>query len=397
MADFRLAARALLAAVIVPAVGAVVVPSVPGNLPVGVVAVPMTRNAQQDAYYAEFQVGTPPQKELLKVDTGSPRYSFLNPRNPVCARDGQPCRTYGHDFQDDLMAVGRGDYLSDTLVLGGVTMKDMYFGYTSGYSFPSHMIGEIQTILGMSLECGAVGTTCAGKGPYFLPELKNASIINRMSASFYFGPDDADVPNAQMILGGAYDKAKLEGELFTVNMVDPYSSLANSQTNSVNVTALQVVLDGKQTTRETYGEKGVGVPVLLDSGVARWYLPQSIFDIVFHALGGSKEAAPGMAYQVIDCMYRDPNHATGYVAVEFGTAGTIKVPLHSLVTKFADGTCGSFIVPRDDVVSIFGDPFLRGTYIIYDQENWTVSMGQIKYTQEQNIVAFPQGGFKAKP
>lgn len=65
------------------------------ELPAGVVAVPLIRNFELDAYYAEFGVGTPSQKEYLKVDTGSPRYSFLDPRNPVCSRTSQPCRTFG--------------------------------------------------------------------------------------------------------------------------------------------------------------------------------------------------------------------------------------------------------------------------------------------------------------
>lgn len=65
------------------------------ELPAGVVAVPMIRNEKLDAYLAEFGVGTPPQKEYLKVDTGSPRYSFLDARNSVCARPSKPCSTYG--------------------------------------------------------------------------------------------------------------------------------------------------------------------------------------------------------------------------------------------------------------------------------------------------------------
>lgn len=65
------------------------------QLPSGVIAVPLTRNEGLTAYFAELHVGTPPQKQLLKIDTGSPRYSFLDPRNPVCEREGDPCVRYG--------------------------------------------------------------------------------------------------------------------------------------------------------------------------------------------------------------------------------------------------------------------------------------------------------------
>lgn len=229
-----------------------------------------------------------------------------------------------------------------------------------------------------------------------LPQLKNASIIDRMSTSIYLGRDDSEVPNAQMLIGGAYDKAKVEGEMFTVDMVDPHDlQLANGQTNSVNVTAIEVVLDGGNRTAETYGEKDVGSPVLLDTGIAAWYMTETIFAAVYHGLGGQGDVPGGTRYVPVDCVYRDSDHTKSYVSVEFGTAGTVKIPLSSLVSEFSDGTCGSFIAARGDVLSSMGDPFLRGVYSIFDQENWTITMGQVKHAEEEDIVQIPEGGFKA--
>jgi hypothetical protein len=361
------------------------------------------------AYYAEFGVGTPPQKEYLKVDTGSPRYSFLDPRNSVCTRTSQPCSTFGTFdnltsstchyegpwFQDALVSHGGGDFLNDTLVLGGVTMPDMYFGYTSRYGFPERVQAPVATILGLSLDCSIAGPDCTWKGPYLLPQMKNASIINTMATSIYLGPDEVNVTNAKMLIGGAYDEAKVDGELFTVDMVDPHDvNLSGSQTNNVNVTAMEVVLDGGNRTHETYGEENIGVPVLIDTGIASWYLTDKIFPAVYHGLGGRGEPDTSKRIQPIDCLYRDPQHAKGHISVEFGTAGKVEIPLYSLVSKFADGTCGAFIQPRGDVVSTIGDPFLRGVYTIFDQENLTISFGKVKHTAEERIVPFPKGGFK---
>jgi hypothetical protein len=53
-----------------------------------------------------------------------------------------------------LGSVGSGDYLSDTVSLGGVSVKDLYFGYTSGYSFPDKARGDMYTILGKSPQAG---------------------------------------------------------------------------------------------------------------------------------------------------------------------------------------------------------------------------------------------------
>lgn len=87
MPDSNLVSRAILAALALPAVSA--------ELPPGAIAVPMIRGADLGAYFAEFQVGTPPQKEWLKVDTGSPRFSFLDSRNQECVLDPNACSTYG--------------------------------------------------------------------------------------------------------------------------------------------------------------------------------------------------------------------------------------------------------------------------------------------------------------
>ncbi|WZH44164.1 aspartic peptidase domain-containing protein [Fusarium acuminatum] len=379
--------------------------------PAGVISVPLSRDDGLTAYFAKLQVGTPPQTEYLKIDTGSPRYSFMDPRNEVCQRTGKPCKEYGTfnnktsstsqyegvGFADALGYVGMGDYLSDTVVLGGVSVKDMYFGYTSRYSFPDKLSGNVYTILGLSLECGYAGPKCTDRvSAYALPELKNASKINHMATSIYLGPDDKKASNAKMLIGGAYDKAKVDGDLITVPMVDPFdNNLTGGQTNSVNVTSIDVFLsNGNQHITETYGDKNVGVPVLLDTGVASWYLTDKTMAPIYRAFGIAEEPPFGQQYFIVDCKYGNPKRSDGYISVEFGAHGKIKVPFHGLVSKFPDGTCGVFAASRGDTVAIFGDPFLRNVYSIFDQENFSISMGKVKHTAEENIVPIPKGGFK---
>jgi hypothetical protein len=69
--------------------------SAASTVPNGAILVPMIRDEGGSAYYAEVQVGTPPQTIWLKVDTGSPTYSFIDSRNDVCLRPTEPCKTYG--------------------------------------------------------------------------------------------------------------------------------------------------------------------------------------------------------------------------------------------------------------------------------------------------------------
>jgi hypothetical protein len=254
-------------------------------------------------------------------------------------------------------------------------------------------------LTGLSLECGFTGPKCTDRySSYMLPELKNASKINYLASSLYLGPDDKQADNAQVLLGGAYDKAKIDGDLITMAMVDPFSQdLTGGQTNVANVTSLEIVVGtGKKSksTKETYGEKDVGVPVLLDSGTASFYITDKTLAPIYHAFGGSGDPPFGNEFFKVDCKYADPQRTDGYMLVEFGCAGKIKIPFSALVSKFHDGTCGAFIASRGDALAIFGDPFLRGVYSIFDQENFSISLGQVKHTSAQNIVPFPKGGFK---
>lgn len=65
------------------------------KVPKGAIVLPLTYNEFTAAYYAPFEVGTPPQTEYLKVDTGSPTVSFLDPQNPLCEQSNHPCMKYG--------------------------------------------------------------------------------------------------------------------------------------------------------------------------------------------------------------------------------------------------------------------------------------------------------------
>ena len=67
--------------------------------------------------------------------------------NHICSRT---CHYERPGFQDALGPVGSGDFLSDTFVLGGVTMPNMTFGYTSRYSFPDRELAPVASILGMN-------------------------------------------------------------------------------------------------------------------------------------------------------------------------------------------------------------------------------------------------------
>ncbi|KAL2066143.1 hypothetical protein VTL71DRAFT_2214 [Oculimacula yallundae] len=383
-------------------------PNLASQIASGYVTVPLIRNSQLLAYLAEFSVGTPPQKNYLKVDTGSPTISFYESRSDFCNLPRAPCAEYGsYDntssstskykapfFNNGLISFGSGDFLTDTIGVGGVSMSNITVGHLTKVGRPERIYGSAASIAGFGLTCseGEKGPSCTEDGAYLLPQLKNTSTIDRMAVNFYLGPEDNNVTNAEMILGAAYDEAKLGGELFTIDMVDPASFLSNQGTNWVNVTAIEAEVDGI-TAKVTYGSGSLseGMPYGVDTGAPYWGLSASLFSLVSSKFGGLN-AQTSFGTYLVDCKYGHQENANGSIAVTFGSAGKIEVPLHTLVTDFGNGTCTTAVGNYES--RLLGDIFLRNTYSIFDQESFTVSLAQVKHTEERRIVPYPEGGFK---
>jgi hypothetical protein len=78
---------------------------------------------------------------------------------------------------------------------------------------------------------------------------------------------------------------------------------------------------------------------------------------------------------MVDCKYRDPANSDGNITVQFAQGGKVYVPFHTLVTGFGNGTCVTAM--NNGTSKLLGDPFLRNTYSIFDQESFTVSLAQV--------------------
>jgi hypothetical protein len=108
------------------------------------------------------QVGTPPQPNILKADTGSWTIGLETPNNTDCASPDKPCELYGtfdnltsstsvyiSDYYNDLVGDhGQGDILNDTITMGGLTVPNFEFGvidinYLNGEILPSPQLGII--------------------------------------------------------------------------------------------------------------------------------------------------------------------------------------------------------------------------------------------------------------
>jgi hypothetical protein len=78
---------------------------------------------------------------------------------------------------------------------------------------------------------------------------------------------------------------------------------------------------------------------------------------------------------IVDCKHRDPANSDGNITVLFAQCGKVYVPFHTLLTDFGNGTCVTAM--NNGTSNLLGDPFLRNTYSIFDQESFTVSLTQV--------------------
>ena len=135
--------------------------------------------------------------------------------------------------------------------------------------------------------------------------------------------------------------------------------------------------DGDKVSALTSKETAV-----LDSGSTLSYLRSSQIEEIAQALGAKYISGLG-AYR-IDCDYLKSD-AT--LDISFGSK-IIKVPVSELIMKTYSGKqchLGIFRVALDFPYIILGDNVLRSAYVVYDVENYKVHIGQVYYTNDENI------------
>ena len=101
--------------------------------------------------------------------------------------------------------------------------------------------------------------------------------------------------------------------------------------------------------------------------------------VVGETLNGQYSSSLG-AY-IVDCVDDD----SYYFTIDFSGA-KIQVPLSNLVTQYSSNRCFLSILPQKGVDYIlFGDNVLRSAYLVYDLEDFEISLAQVKYTSDEDI------------
>lgn len=208
----------------------------------------------------------------------------------------------------------------------------------------------------------------------FPMRLVSDGIINKNVYSLYL---DKLTSLTGSILFGAVDHAKYSGTLQSVPIINIYSQYYS------NPIRIDVVLDSisLQGSSSNVSVTSVHVPALLDSGTTFTYLPLDVLERFTSMLSATYSSTAGLYSLSCDYNTDDAFAVFNFSGVE------IKVPLSDLIVRYRtqcylgvlEQTLSSY------TYSLLGDNFLRNAYIVYDLDDYQVSMAQVVYTDEEDI------------
>lgn len=357
-------------------------------------------------YTVEVSMGTPPQKMILQLDTGSadlwvPSTAWCE-SNTSQQNGGDPCKGIGSYSANDSSSFQyvnsdflisyvdgsetAGDFGTDTFSVAGVSVPDMQFGI--GYNITGNSFtGGILGISYAADEAGDVSGSSAASYPNFPAKLVADNLINSRAYSLYLDSQNA---RSGIVLFGGIDTSRFQGTLQTRPII-PAGGVYRD---------LQIALDAVSVAGAASLGPSDPVPALLDSGTSFTYIPDDIAFSLFDTFSANYDQAGGNAY--VDCSLRSQDSP---VVFSFGPA-SISLSMGEMVLDanvYAAGgsetgqsnACAFGILPMSAMnlsSPILGDTFLRSAYVVYDLDNNEISLAQAAYdVKESNIMEIGEG------
>ncbi|QQK45490.1 putative aspartic-type endopeptidase opsB [Penicillium digitatum] len=344
---------------------------------------------EETLYFCEVTLGTPEQSVRLVLDTGSSDLWTNTPNSTLCASPKNVCAdsgTYDPSSSSSWSFVNSdfnityadgsgaaGNYVADTLTIGGTTIKDFQFGL--GFSS-----GSSEGVLGIGYPANEVQVGRNGDSAYAnLPKaMVNKGIIQSNAYSLWLNDLDA---NTGSILFGGVNTKKYHGTLQTVPI-----QKVDGQYSEFIIALTQVSLTNS-SSENTYSSSLIPVGVLLDSGSSLTYLPDALVQEIYDDLGVSYEPDSGIGY--IDCSMADEDIALSYTF----SSPTINVSIKELIIDAGDlffrngkRACIFGIVPAGSSTAVLGDTFLRSAYVVYDLANNEISLASTNFNTTENDI-----------
>jgi Eukaryotic aspartyl protease len=356
--------------------------------------VTVTLDNEETLYFADCTLGTPAQSLRLHIDTGSSDLWVNTANSTFCesARDACSGGTYDPSSSSTYKFVNSdfnisyvdgtgatGDYVSDTLTIGSISLTDFQFGV--GFESSSE-----EGVLGIGYVTNEVQVNRADGLSYpNLPQaMAQTGLITTNAYSLWLNDLDA---NTGSILFGGVNKDKYTGDLATVPIIKEYNAYYEFIIALTGVS----INDGSSSTSFD-SSTSLPTAALLDSGSSLVYLPNDVTEDIYNSVGATYDSQSGVAY--VDCSLA--NNAS---TLDFDFSGQIiQVPYNELVLDVGssdggqltfqngDAACVFGIAPAQGSEPVLGDTFLRSAYVVYDLDSNEISLAQTNFNSTTDDV-----------
>ncbi|KAK1524794.1 eukaryotic aspartyl protease [Colletotrichum paranaense] len=327
-------------------------------------------NRSDVAYYAQLNIGTPPQPVYAQLDTGSFEL-WVNPEcGALAASDQRFCEAVGfYDTARSSTAVslqttktlryGIGaaniTYVRDSLALAGsrTTMQQVQFGVATSSE------DQFAGILGIGYGNG-VNTRYKN----LVDELATQGVTR--TKAFSLGLGSKDEQEGAIVFGGI-DTSKFSGPLARLPILPADQAPDGVARYWVNMNSLSLT----PPSRRVRMYQNSSMPVFLDSGATLTLLPEELAVQVATDFGSPGLDANG--FYPVSCSLVDLNGT-----VDFDFDGMkIKVPYKEMIRELrtTPPTCYLGIVPNADF-TLLGDTFLRSAYAVFDLDTNAAYLAQ---------------------
>ncbi|GAB1318287.1 Aspartic peptidase domain-containing protein [Madurella fahalii] len=324
------------------------------------------------AYIIQLEIGTPPQKIKVFIDTGSYEL-WVNPRCKTSASEAI-CESHGYYYpnkSNSSMYVGgnfavtygtgavRGSYWSDIMSIAMFQIPQVQFAVASDSTY------TFSGILGLGYAY-----------PYSInyPSVLNLMVAQKMiSAPIFSLGLGGDRDGFSEIIFGGVNRWKFAGHLEPVPIWPPISEQDPRWIQYwVNVTSVGMTKPGEHAVIYTHRDTFV-MPTLIDTGSTLSYIREDLVDVI----GQQFEATiDSQGNYIVDCSWREKS---GTVDFGFNRGRmVINVRYKDFIYQQYPGHCMLGVQPADvgSTNFVLGDTFIRGAYLVFDQQSDTVWMNQ---------------------
>lgn len=365
-------------------------------------------------YLVTLKLGSSKQEVLVSIDTGSADLWVTEDNNPYCisatdtnltasetSLDVSPtidCSAYGtfnksqsktlHSNGTEFFisygdrSFADGVWVTDDVELDNISLKDFSFGLANISNSTSGVLGIGLSTLETTNQGALVelGVEKAYTYDNFPIALVNAGYIHKNVYSLYL--DKADSKKGELLFGGV-DHAKYNGTLATVPMAitETEKKLGAKKPSRFEVLLTKVEVEDKDK-KDTSVAADTVYTALLDSGTSLTYMPESEIEAIAKKLGAKYDN--DLATYTVPCSHRSKYN------ILFDFQGQIiPVPLDSFLmeTEHKNDTCQLGILSSSNLGQevILGDTFLRYAYVVYDLEDYEISLASVVFTDKQDI------------